>query len=140
MSVHHRIGQPPGLTSQHVLDAGGLGVLPEQVPTTGEHGGSVLANEAADAANAGKELRAVVTSAPSGGNVTSFLMQSDGSFDLVVTADGTYTIGYTVYIDGASDGAVETTITVGAGGGGGGGGEDGTALMLRRRMYRRLLQ
>lgn len=142
MSVHHRIGQPPGLTSQHVLDAGGLGVLPGQVPTTGEHGGSVLANEAADAANAGKELRAVVTSAPSGDDVVSFTMQSDGSFDLELTAgvDATYTIGYTVYIDGASDGAVETTITVGAGGGGGGGGEDGTALMLRRRMYRRLLQ
>ena len=101
------------MASLHVMDAGGLGVLPEQVPTTGEHGGSVLANEAADAANAGKELRAVVTSAPSGGNVTSFLMQSDGSFDLVVTADGTYTIGYTVYIDGASDGAVSATVTVG---------------------------
>lgn len=98
----------------HVMDAGGLGVLPEQVPTTGEHGGSVLANEAADAANAGKELRAVVTSAPSGGNVTSLVMQSDGSFDLVVTADGTYTIGYTVYIDGTSDGAVSATVTVGA--------------------------
>lgn len=100
----------------HVMDAGGLGVLPEQVPTTGEHGGSVLANEAAKAANAGKELRAVVTSAPSGDDVVSFTMQSDGSFDLALTAgvDATYTIGYTVYIDGTSDGAVSATVTVGA--------------------------
>lgn len=114
MSVHHRIGQPPGLSSQHVLDEGGLGVLASLIPTTGEHGGSVLANEAANAANSGKELRAVVTSAPSGGNVTSFIMWSDGSFDLEVTADGSSSIGYTAYADGVSLGATTAPVVVGA--------------------------
>lgn len=101
------------MSSYHVVDAGGLGVLPEQVPTTGEHGASILANEAANVANAGKELRAVVTSLPTT-NVTRCLVQSDGSVDLVVTADGTYQIGYSVYIDGALDGTAPATFTVGA--------------------------
>lgn len=118
MSVHHRIGQPPGLSSQHVLDEGGLGVLASLIPTTGEHGGSVLANEAADAGNAGKELRAVVTSAPSGDDLVSFIMYSDGSFDLELTegVDATYTIDYTAYADGVSLGAATAEVDVGAGG------------------------
>lgn len=132
MSVHHRIGQPPGMSAYHVVDAGGLGVLPEQVPTTGEHGASILANEAADVANAGKELRAVVTSLPTT-NVTSCIVQSDGRVDLVVTADGTYQIGYSVYIDGALDDAATATFTIGEGGSPSGG-------SIRRGLGRSLMK
>ena len=101
----------------HVMDAGGLGVLPEQVPTAGEHGPSLLANEAADGANAGKELRAVVTALPTV-NVTRCYVYSDGSVDLEVTEDGSYPIGYTVYADAVSIGAAVATYTVGAVAGG----------------------
>lgn len=139
MSVHHRIGQPPGLTSQHVLDAGGLGVLPEQVPTTGEHGASILANEAANVANAGKELRAVVTSLPTT-NVTSCIVQSDGRVDLEVTEDGTYLVAYSVYVDAALDGSAVATFTVGAGGFPSSSGEAPFVAIRRRRKHRGLFR
>lgn len=139
MSVHHRVGQPPGMSSYHVVDAGGLGVLPEQVPTTGEHGASILANEAANVANAGKELRAVVTSLPTT-NVTSCVVQSDGSVDLVVTADGTYQVGYSVYIDAVLGGTATATFTVGEGGSPGSSGEAPFVAIRRRRKHRGLFR
>lgn len=112
-----RIGRPPGISSGIVIDGGGLGVLAELIPTTGEHGGSILANEAANVANAGKELRAVVTSPPSGSDLVSYMVHSNGSVELELTAgdDATYTIGYTAYADGVSIGTATTTVQVGAG-------------------------
>lgn len=73
----------------------GLGVLGRDIPSTGEHGPALAYLHLDLPADAGKEIRVLVTSAPAG-----TLVHEDTSFDMPVPADGRYSIGYNLYADG----------------------------------------
>lgn len=109
------------LTSAYV----GHGVLAEDIPSTGVHGASVLYDQVALPGDAGKEIRGLILTQPSG--LTSWAHGEDGT----ITAegpDGVYTYTMQVYVDGEELGSPVTvtlsfgvgSITVGISGGSGG--------------------
>ena len=83
---------------------GGLGSPVASIPQSGEAGAGYLANEAADSANAGKEIRGLILTAPSAG---VFKVGELSEFTLTGAPDGAYTFTYQVYLDG-SDGGIGT--------------------------------
>ncbi|WP_341649942.1 hypothetical protein [Thauera humireducens] len=97
------------ITGAVVVGDPGLGVLAEQVPTTGEHGGGIAATWLGPE-DAGKEVRVLVTSWPAVGSLFVF---EDTSFDY----DGPgSTFEAQLYLDGVAVGSPQpVTITVGAG-------------------------
>lgn len=95
-----------------VIGGTGLGVPGALIPTTGLHGGSILANDA-DPGDEAKEFRALVgtPTLPSGAKL---FVWEDGTVDLTGVSDGTYIIPYTLFVDGAQVGEpTTTTLTVG---------------------------
>lgn len=96
--------------SSHHYGRGGLGALVSLIPQTGEVGGGYLANEAADPANAGKEIRGQILTVPSAGVFTADELSG---FTLTGAPDGIYTFTYQTYLDGADGGIGTGTIVVG---------------------------
>jgi hypothetical protein len=93
----------------------GHGILAEDIPAAGEHGASVLYDQIALPGDAGKELRALLLSTPSG--MTSWFQDEDGSVE-AEAPDGSYTYSIQVYVDGVALGTPKTvTLTFGATGG-----------------------
>lgn len=92
----------------------GHGVLAENIPSTGTHGPGYAYSDLDLPTDNGKEIRGLITVAPSGGNVTSFFAYEDTSFDLVVTADGDYPFTYELFVDGVSQGTQEETVSIGS--------------------------
>lgn len=87
----------------------GLGVLGSEVPSNGEFGGApmypfLLAGDMA------KEVRWLITSPPV--TTTAFFAYEDGSF--TATGDGTHSIGWGFYVEGALRSSHTTTFTIGA--------------------------
>ena len=78
---------------------------------TGDNGPGLLYDDAINPANAGKQLRLVVTSTPSAG---VFFAYENGSFDFSGAPDGSYTIGYNVLADKVFIGSDTATVVVGA--------------------------
>lgn len=118
---------------RRILGTPNVGLLAAQIVSetaTGDSGPGLLYDEAL--ANAGKQLRLHVTSAPASG---SLFADENGSFALTGAADGSYTIGYQYYVDNVLAGSDSATVNVGlvnaaAGGGTGSGtgsGSGGTA-------------
>lgn len=98
-----------------VVGVSGLGVLGSVIRATtgaGEHGPGLLYNDW-DAGDDAKEFRALVLSgAPAG-----MVVYEDGSFVVPAgVADGTYTVSYRLFVDGADLGLSSASITIGAGG------------------------
>lgn len=91
----------------------GHGVLAEDIPATGVHGASVLYDQVALPGDAGKEVRGLILTQPSG--LTTWQHGEDGT----ITAegpDGAYTYTMQVYVDGVALGSpVTITLTFGAG-------------------------
>jgi hypothetical protein len=83
------------------------------VPSAGEHGPSYLYNDLSLPADANKEIRGLIVTAPSAGTFFAF---EDGSFSLVGAPDGTYTFTYRLFVDGADLGTATATIVIGAAG------------------------
>ena len=110
--MSHRFG-PPLITGAHVHGNSGLGVLAELVPSTGEHGAGYLYASLEFPADAGKEVRGLITTWPTLGTLTAF---EDSSFEY----DGpTDSFAFQMYVDGQPVGTPQTvTVTVGAGGAG----------------------
>lgn len=78
---------------------------------TGDNGPGLLYDDAINPANAGKQLRMVVTSPPSAG---IFFAHENGSFDFYGAPDGSYSVGYNVLADKALIGSDTATVVVGA--------------------------
>jgi hypothetical protein len=78
---------------------------------TGDNGAGLLYDESINPANAGKQLRLVVTSPPSAG---VFFAYENGSFDFSGAPDGSYSIGYNVLADNVLIGSDTATVAVGA--------------------------
>jgi hypothetical protein len=109
-----RIDTAELISGAYVLGDTGLGVLGSAVPSAGEHGPSYLYNDLSLPADANKEIRGLIVTAPSAGTFFAF---EDGSFSLVGAPDGTYTFTYRLFVDGADLGTATATITIGGGAG-----------------------
>ena len=110
--MSHRFG-PPLITGAHIHGNSGLGVLAELVPSTGEHGAGYLYASLEFPADAGKEVRGLITTWPTLGTLTAF---EDSSFEYDGPSD---TFAFQMYVDGVAVGTPQTvTVTVGAGGAG----------------------
>lgn len=102
---------PPLISSSHVHGNGGLGVLGAVVPSAGQDGPSFLYNDLTLPGDAGKEIRGLVESGPSG--ATAFFAYEDGSFTLE-GPPATYSFTYRLFVDGVDTStAVATAIVVG---------------------------
>lgn len=109
-----RVDSAPLIASSLVVSRyAGHGVRGDQIPTTGEHGGSFLQDSANLPADDAVEFRFEIQTGPTGG--ASFTaLNEDGSFALSVPGDGTYTWTFQVWADGVSQGVATATVTVGA--------------------------
>jgi hypothetical protein len=110
-----RIDTAELISGAYVLGDTGLGVLGSAVPSAGEHGASYLYNDLSLPADANKEIRGLIVTAPSAGEFFAF---EDGSFSLIGAADGEYTFVYRLFVDGADLGTATATIVIGAASGG----------------------
>lgn len=93
-----------------VIGETGLGVLAENVPSTGDSGASFLYNDISLPADSGKEIRGEIMTQPSSGFLVAY---EDGSFEFSGAPDGTYTFTYRLFIDGVSSGDYTVTLAVG---------------------------
>lgn len=107
-----RIDTAELITGAYVIGETGLGVLAENIPSTGLHGASYLFNDLSLPADNGKEIRGLIVTPPADG---VFYAWEDGSFSLVGAADGEYTFIYRLYVDGVDQGTATATITIGDG-------------------------
>ena len=90
--MSHRLGNGSLLSSSHVVSSNGaLGILAENIPSTGTHGPGYAYPSLSLPADNGKEIRGEITTAAhvvyGTGTLTSFHAYEDTSFDLVVTGD-----------------------------------------------------
>lgn len=97
-----------------VIGETGLGVLAENIPSTGDSGASFLYNDVSLPADNGKEIRGEILTQPSSGFLVAY---EDGSFEFSGAPDGTYTFTYRLFIDGVSSGDYTVTLAVGTTGG-----------------------
>lgn len=106
-----RIDTAELISGAYVVGETGLGVLAENIPSSGLDGASFLYNDLSLPADNGKEIRGLIVTPPASG---TFFAWEDGSFTLVGAADGSYTFVYRLYVDGVDQGTATATITVGA--------------------------
>jgi hypothetical protein len=94
--------------SSHLVSLwGGLGIPGSAVPTTGDNGGSPLAN---DGITSTSEYRIETVTAPSAGTLTVY---PDTSYEFT-GPDGTYTWTYRVYEDSVDRGTANETLVIGS--------------------------
>lgn len=93
-----------------VIGETGLGVLAENIPSTGDSGASFLYNDVSLPADNGKEIRGEIMTQPSAGLLVAY---EDGSFEFSGAPDSTYTFTYRLFIDGVSSGDYTVTLAVG---------------------------
>lgn len=92
----------------------GHGILAEDIPSTGEHGASVLFDQISLPADAGKELRALILTEPTG--LPTWYQDEDGAVE-AEGPDGSYSYSIQVYVDGVALGTPKTvTLVFGAAG------------------------
>lgn len=104
-----RVDSSPLITGAVVVGVPGLGVLAESVPSTGEHGAGYLYASLEFPADAGKEVRGLITTWPTLGTLTAY---EDSSFEYDGASD---TFAFQMYVDGQPVGTPQTvTVTVGA--------------------------
>lgn len=108
--MSHRLGDGALVTGSHVISSnGGLGILAENIPSTGEHGPAYAYPSLEFPADNGKEIRGEITTPPSvisgTGTITSFFAYEDTSFDLVVTDDCVVQWTWSLYVDGVLESA-----------------------------------
>jgi hypothetical protein len=95
-------------SAHHVSLWGGLGIPGAEVPTTGDNGGSPLAN---DGISPTSEYRIETVTAPSAGTMTVF---PDTSYLFEGAADGSYPWVYRVFEDSIDRGTATETLVIGS--------------------------
>ena len=98
------------ISGAYVVGDTGLGVLAENIPSSGLDGASFLYNDLSLPADNGKEIRGLIVTPPSAG---TFFAWEDGSFSLIGAPDGEYSFTYRLYVDGVDQGTAEAGITIG---------------------------
>lgn len=107
-----RIDNSEWISNSLVIGNTGLGVLGSDIPSTGEDGPSFLYNDLDLPNDANKEIRALILTWPSDGDL---FVYEDGSFSFTDAPDGTYFFTYDLYVDGVKVGDTATvTLNVGS--------------------------
>lgn len=106
-----RIDATEWISGALLIGETGLGVLAENIPSTGTSGASYLYNDLSLPADNGKEICGRITSWPSAGTLYAY---EDGSFSFTGAPDGAYSFAYQLYVDGVATGSPTTVdLTVG---------------------------
>jgi len=106
--MSQRVTSTPLFGGSHVVSLwGGLGIPGSAIPTTGDAGGSPLAN---DEIVSTSEYRLEVVTLPTAGTLQFF---PDTSFQFSGAPDGTYSFEYEGFEDGISYGSVTDPLNVG---------------------------
>lgn len=92
----------PLIDGAFVFGVSGLGVLAEDVPSTGQDGAPPLYNDLEFPDDAGAEVRALITTWPTDGDL---VMAEDSSFTFSGAALGMYFFEYQAYKDGVAVGS-----------------------------------
>jgi len=80
----------------------GLGILAENIPSTGTDGAGYLYNDVTLPADNGKEIRGEVLTFPASGTL---IINEDSSFTFSSVSDGNYSFTYQLYVDGIAIGS-----------------------------------
>lgn len=88
-----------------VIGDTGLGVLAENIPSSGDSGPSFLYNDLSFPSDNGKEIRGEILTQPSDGTL---FVYEDGSFEFSNAPDGNYSFTYQLYVDGNPIGSPST--------------------------------
>lgn len=106
-----RIDSTEWISGALLIGETGLGVLAEDIPSTGDDGASYLYNDLSLPADNGKEICGRITSWPASGTLYAY---EDGSFTFTGAPDGAYSFAYQLYVDGVATGSPATVdLTVG---------------------------
>lgn len=106
-----RIDTAEWIPGKLVIGGTGLGVLGQNIPSTGDNGPGYTYNDLSLPADNAKEICGRIVSWPSAGVLFA---NEDTSFTFSSAPDGTYTFQYQLYVDGVATGSPATvTITVG---------------------------
>lgn len=89
---------------------GGLGILPANIPSFGEYGGSILYNDIYFPDDIGKEFRAVLETLPVSGDL---FLYENGSFIYTPITTGEFYFVYRLYVDGVDLGSATVYLSVG---------------------------
>lgn len=100
-----RVSATPLIANSLIVGGSGLGVLAENVPSTGENGPGYLYNDLSLPADNGKEVRGEIVVWPSAGTLAA---NEDSSFEFTGAPDGAYTFQYQLYVDGVLTGSPAT--------------------------------
>ena len=100
-----RIDASEWISGDLLIGETGLGVLAENIPSTGTSGASYLYNDLSLPADNGKEICGRITAWPSDGTLYAY---EDGSFSFTGAPDGAYSFEYQLYVDGVATGATAT--------------------------------
>jgi len=90
----------------------GLGVLAENIPSTGDSGASFLYNDLVFPADTGKEIRGEILATSLGAG--TLFVNEDGSFTFSGASDGHYWFTYKLWKDGVAGATYTVTLTVGS--------------------------
>jgi hypothetical protein len=106
-----RIDTSEWISGALVIGGTGLGVLAENIPSTGTHGPAYTYNDLSLPADNGKEICGRITVWPASGTLTA---AEDTSFTFV-GADGSYSFTYQLYAGGVATGSPQaSSIVIGA--------------------------
>ena len=106
-----RIDSTEWISGALLIGETGLGVLGQDIPSTGDAGASYLYNDLSLPADDAKEICGRITSWPSAGTLYAY---EDGSFSFTGAPDGAYSFAYQLYVDGVATGSpVTVDLTVG---------------------------
>ena len=100
-----RVSATPLIANSLIVGDSGLGVLAENVPSTGENGPGYLYNDLDLPADNGKEVRGEIVVWPSAGTLAA---NEDSSFEFTGAPDGAYSFQYQLYVDGVLTGTPAT--------------------------------
>ena len=101
-----RVDTSPLIAGALVVGNPGLGVLAEQIPSSGTHGAGFLYPSLQFPLDTGKEVRGFITTWPTLGTLTVY---EDSSFEYVGDSD---TFAFQMYVDGMAVGTPQTVTLV----------------------------
>lgn len=91
---------------------GVAGAVIRETTGTGTHGAGILYDDWDSSGDDAKEFRALIVTPPASG---SLFVYEDGSFTLTGAPDGSYSLTYRLFVDGADLGTATETIDIGSG-------------------------
>lgn len=110
--MSHRHGTP-WISGAYVYGDGGLGVLAETIPSSGDYGPPYAYNDLSFPADNGKEICGRIATWPSAGTLVP---QEDTAFSFSGAPDGSYSFTYDLLVDGVSPGTGTVYLQVGVAG------------------------